>query len=175
MGSQIDPQTLAEKAKAIYASGDLSTAAEAFARAAEGFSTSGDPLMAAEMKNNQSVALLRAGDPQSALKAVQGTVAVFSSAGDFRRLGMAHANHASALASLKCFKEAIEAYEDAGKALELAKEDQMRLQVMQLLAALYLRRWKFLNSVIALQAGLAGVKDPTPKQRFMKKLLFFRL
>jgi hypothetical protein len=46
---------------------------------------------------------------------------------------------------------------------------------MQLLSALYLRRWKFLDAVITLQSGLAGVKNPTPKQRLMKKFLFFRL
>ena len=46
---------------------------------------------------------------------------------------------------------------------------------MQLLSMLYLRRFKFYEAVIALQSGLAGVKNPTPKQRFMKKILFVRL
>jgi hypothetical protein len=46
---------------------------------------------------------------------------------------------------------------------------------MQLLAALYLRRFKFIDAVIALQSGLAGVKNPTPRQRLMKKILFIRL
>jgi len=46
---------------------------------------------------------------------------------------------------------------------------------MQLLASLYMGRFKFIDAVVALQSGLAGVKNPTPKQRFMKKLLFIRL
>ncbi|MBI4731391.1 MAG: hypothetical protein HY781_04565 [Chloroflexi bacterium] len=175
MSKHSDPQTLAVQAKQVYEMGDFPAAGQAFADAAEAFLSAGDKLMAAEMKNNQSVSLLRAKQAQSALDAVEGTEAVFADAGDFRRLGMAHANRASALEALRRHPDAIAAYEKAGESLEKAGEDQMRAQVMQLLSALYLRRWKFLNAVISLQSGLAGVKDPTPKQRLMKKLLFFRL
>lgn len=169
------PQILAEKARRLYETGDLPAASQAFKKAAAAYRTVGDELQAAEMMNNQSVALLRDAQPEAALEAVLGTEAVFLQAGDFRRLGMAYANQATALEVLKRFKQAIEAYELAGDALEKAGEDQMRVQVMQLLSALYLRRWKFLNAVIALQSGLAGVKEPTPKQRLMKKILLFRL
>lgn len=175
MAPQAPPPALAEQAKRIYEAGNLAAAALAFADAAAAYAAAGDGLMAAEMKNNQSVALLRAKQPQAALEAAAGTEAAFAQAGDFRRLGMAHANQASALEALKRFKDAIAAYEKAGGSLEKAGEDQLRVQVMQLLSALYLRRWQFLNAVIALQSGLAGVKNPTPKQRLMKKVLFIRL
>jgi tetratricopeptide (TPR) repeat protein len=175
MIQKIDPQALAEKAKQIYEMGDMEAAIQAYRDAAAAFLSVGDQLMAAEMKNNLSVSLLRVGQAQSALEAVDGTDVVFAAAGDDRRLGIAHANRASAYESLKRHKDAIEEYEKAGKSLEKAGEDQMRAQVMQLLSALYLRRWKLLNAVIALQSGLTGVKDPTPKQRLMKKVLFFRL
>ena len=131
--------------------------------------------MSAEMKNNQSVALLRNKQAQAALEAAQGTDEVFAEAGDTRRQGMALANQASALEALKRFKEAIDFYTRAGEALEKAGEMDLRLEVMQLLSALYLRRFKLFDAIIALQSGLAAVKNPTPKQRFMKKLLFFRL
>jgi tetratricopeptide (TPR) repeat protein len=175
MSTQANPQILADQAKHIYESGDFVTASGAFAEAAAAYTAAGDEPMAAEMMNNQSVSLLRAKQPQAALDAARGTETVFAQAGDFRRLGMSYANQASALEALKSFKDAIAAYEKAGEALEKAGEDQLRVQVMQLLAALYLRRWQFLNSVIALHSGLAGVKDPTPKQRLMKKFLFIRL
>jgi tetratricopeptide (TPR) repeat protein len=175
MATTSDPQSLAAHAKRIYESGDFLAASQAFAETAASFTEAGDKLMAAEMNNNQSVALLRARQPQAALEAVAGTEAVFAEAGDFRRLGMAQANRASALEALKHYPDAIAAYKEAGEALEKAGEDQLRVQVMQLLSALYLRRWKFLDAVITLQSGLAGVKNPTPKQRLMKKFLFFRL
>lgn len=175
MVNKMDPQALAEKAKQVYAANDFPAAAQAFSETAQAFTAAGDKLTAAEMKNNQCVALLRAGQVQSALEAVEGTVEVFSAAGDFRRLGIAHANLASVLEALKRRADAVSEYEKAGVALERAGEDQMRVQVMQLLSKLHLRRGKFLNAVITLQSGLAGVKDPTPKQRLMKKLLFFRL
>jgi tetratricopeptide (TPR) repeat protein len=168
-------QELADKAKEIYGTEDFVGAGTAFALAAQAYLAAEDSLMAAEMKNNQSVSLLRAGQTEAALEAVQGTDQVFNAAGDFRRLGMAHANKASVLEAMKRFDEAISEYQDAGEALEKAGEDQMRAQVMQLLSALHMRRWKFMNAIMALQSGLAGVKQPTARQRFMKKILFLRL
>jgi len=170
-----DPQTLVTQARQLYEAGDLPAAAQAFLDAAQAYRAAGDELMAAEMMNNLCVARLRAGEPQAALEAVEGTGEIFSARGDQRRLGIACANRATVLQALRRIPEAISDFEKAGQALEQAGEDQMRLHVMQLLSALHLRRFKFINAVIALQAGLAGVKDPTPKQRFMKKLLFFRL
>ena len=175
MVNKLSPQEIADQAKRTYQAGDYPAAVQAFAEAVSAYAEAGDALMSAEMKNNQSVALLRDKQAQAALEAAQGTDAIFAEAGDTRRQGMALANQASALESLKRFKEAIDFYTRAGGALEKAGEMDLRLEVMQLLSALYLRRFKFYDAISALQSGLAAVKNPTPKQRFMKKLLFFRL
>jgi tetratricopeptide (TPR) repeat protein len=169
------PQKLAERAKQVYQSGDYSSAAAAFLEAASAFSDSGDALMAAEMKNNQSVALLLAGDAPAALDASMGTEKIFGEAEDFRREGMALANQASAYDALKRRQDAVDSYHKASDALEKAGEGDMRAEIMQLLSMHYLRRFKFYDAVISLQSGLAGVKNPTPKQRFMKKILFVRI
>ena len=175
MTNTLSPQELSERAKCIYQTGDFYAAVQAFAEAASAFAKAGDLPMSAEMKNNQSVALLRDNQAQAALEAAWGTEFIFVEAGDNRRQGMALANQASALVALKRFKEAIDFYTRAGEALEKAGEVDFHLEVMQLLSVLYLRRLKFFDAVIALQSGLAAVKHPTPRQRFMKKLLFFRL
>ncbi len=175
MANKLSPQEIADQAKRTYQAGDYPAAVQAFAEAASAYAMVGDALMSAEMKNNQSVALLRDKQAQAALEAAQGTDLVFAEAGDSRRQGMALANQAAALDALKRFKEAIDFYTRAGDALEKAGEMDLRLEVMQLLSALYLRRFKFFDAIIALQSGLAAVKNPTSKQRFMKKLLFFRL
>ena len=164
-----------EKAEKIYQAGDYPSAAQAFAEASVSYANEGDVLMSAEMKNNQSVALLRGKQAQAALDAARGTDEVFIEAGDRRRQGMALANQASAMEALKRFNEAIDHYTRAGEALEKAGEIDLRVEVMQLLSALYLRRFKFMDAIITLQSGLAAVRDPTPKQRFMKMLLFIRL
>ena len=150
-------------------------AAQEFAQAASVYAGTGDALMAAEMKNNQSVALLLAGEPQAALEAVEGTEKTFADAEDFRRQGMALANQASALQALKKLKDAMEYFQRASVTLEKAGEGDLRADVMQQLSMLHLRRFKFYDAVLTLQSGLAGVKNPTMKQRFMKKMLFFRL
>lgn len=169
------PSELAEQARQNYQAGEYQAAAQSFAEAVSAYAGAGDPLMAAEMQNNRSVALLLAGEAQAALDAVAGTDKTFEAAQDFRRQGMALTNQASALEALKRWKDAIEAYKCASEALEKAGEGDMRAQVSQLLSILYLRRFKFYDSVITLQAGLAGVKNPTLKQRIMKKILFVRL
>ena len=167
-------QEAAELAQQRYRSGDLTGACEAFERAGEAYLQAGDTLGAAEMKNNQAVALLRARQAERALQAVSGTQAVFAAAGDARREGMAWANQASALQALHRPKDAIEAYRKAADALERAGEGDLRAEVMQLLAVLFLRRFKLFDSVLSLQSGLLGVKNPTARQRLMKKLLFIR-
>jgi tetratricopeptide (TPR) repeat protein len=175
MTNQLSPQAMADQAKKIYENGDHLEAAKAFGEAASAATSAGDTLLAAEMKNNQSVALLLAGEAQAALEAVEGTDTLFADAGDFRRQGMALANQASALQALKRRNEAIDHYKMAGDVLEKAGEGNLRAEVLQLLSALYLSRFKLYDAVITLQSGLAGVKDPSLKQRIMKKLLFIRL
>jgi len=175
MTNNLSPSEITEKAKQIYQAGDYPQAAQAFAEAASAYASTGDPLMVAEMQNNRSVALLLGGEPQSALDAVAGTDKIFEAAQDFRRQGMALTNQASAFEALKRWNDAIDSYKRAGDALEKAHQGDMRAQIFQLLSMLYLRRFKFYDSVITLQSGLAGVTNPTAKQRLMKKILFVRL
>jgi len=170
-----DPKVLSESAWQSYRAAEYAAAAQTFDQAAAAYAAQGDALTAAEMKNNQSVALLRGKQPAAAFEAARGTETLFAGAGDPRRQGMALANQASALEALHKFNDAIDAYTRAGEALKQAGDDELRLQVMQLLAALYLRRFKLIDAVIALQSGMAGIKNPTPRQRFMKKILFIRL
>ena len=169
------PRDKADRAAGYYQAGDYPAAIRAFADAASAYLEIGDPVMSAEMKNNQSVAFLRDRQPQAALDAARGTELVFAGAGDSRRQGMALANQASALDALKLSGEAIGYYIQAGDALEKAGEVEYRLEVMQLLSSLYLRRFKFLDAILALQSGLAAIKNPSLRQRVMKKLLFIRL
>jgi tetratricopeptide (TPR) repeat protein len=166
---------MVDQAKRTYQAGDYMQAGQAFAEAASAYAEAGDALMAAEMKNNQSVALLLSGDPQAALAAVDGIDKIFAGSGDFKRQGMALANQATSLQALKRLRESMEYYQRAGDALEKAGEGDLRADVMQQLSVLHLRRFKFYDAVLTLQSGLAGVKDPSLKQRLMKKILFVRL
>jgi hypothetical protein len=175
MLNKLSSLEIKEKAQEIYQAGDYPSAAQAFAEASVSYADEGDMLMSAEMKNNQSVTLLRDKQAQAALDAAWGTDQVFAEAGDMRRQGMALANQASAMEALKRLNEAIDFYTRAGEALEKAGEIDLRVEVMQLLSALYLRRFKLFDAIIALQSALGAVKNPTPKQRFMKMFLFIRL
>lgn len=168
-------QSLVDQANAAYRSGEYVNAARSFEEAARSYAGAGDVLMAAEMQNNRSVALLRGKDPQAAFEASQGTEKVFAGAGDLRREGMALANQASALQVLKRYGEAIDLYKRSADALQKADQGNLRMEVMQLLSILYFRRFKFYDAILSLQSGLTGARNLTPRQRFMKKILFFHL
>ena len=175
METNLEISALVTQAREQYHQGDFLSAAAAYARAGDVYTSQGDALMAAEMKNDQCVSLLRGGFLQEALDSVNGTEDVFTAVQDFRRMGVAAANRGSVLEAMKHTPEAVDAYTLSAEYLQTAGEDQMRLQVMQLLSAIHLKRGKFLNAVMALQSGLVGVSNPTKKQKLMKKLLFIRI
>jgi tetratricopeptide (TPR) repeat protein len=171
MSEASSPSELGKKGKSAYQRGDYLLAAETFEAARQGYTASGDHLNAAEMANNSSVAYLQAEQPEQALQAVAGTAEVFAQAGDLARQGMALGNYASALEALERVDEAIEAYLESSKLLEQAGDDQMRAQVMHSLSALQFREGRQLEALASMQSGLEGVKKPSPKQRFLKRLL----
>lgn len=169
------PQALADEAKSTYHQGQYEAAIGIFALAADGYSAQGDVLMSAEMKNNQCVALLQVKKAQMALDTVAGTDAIFAAAGDLRRQGMALANEASALDALKRRQEAASLYERAAELLKQAGEDQLRVDVLRSLAALKIWKGQGVDAVITMQDGLNGVKEPSLKQRILKKILRFHI
>lgn len=171
MNETLSPEQLTAEGQAAYKKGDYIAAAKAFKAASEGYKSSGDKLSAAEMANNHSVALLQAGDARRSLEAVLGTDEIFAKAGDIRRQAMALGNQAAALEALDRIDEAIDAYERSAELLTQIGETETRVSVMQSLSALQLRRGRQLEALATMQAGLSGVKHPTPKQRMLKKLL----
>jgi tetratricopeptide (TPR) repeat protein len=165
------PQSLAKEGKSAYQRGDYLAAARAFEAARSGFSTARDELNAAEMANNSSVAYLQAGEAEEALKAVEGTPEIFAQAGDLKRQGMAVGNQAAALEALERLDEALVAYQQSADILQETGEDQLRANVMNSLSMLQFRMGKQLQALATMHAGLEGVEKPSPKQRFLKKLL----
>ena len=165
---------LAADAIRVYQEGEYENAARLFGEAASAFQAQGELLDAAEMKNNQSVALLQAGDAQGSFDSAHGTAQVFFASGDFRRQGMAFGNEATALTSLGRLDEAMQSYRLSAEALEKAGEDQLRATVMQALAGIQLRKGKIMDALLSMQIGLAGVKQPSLKQKILRGMLRFR-
>lgn len=168
-------EQIIDRAKKAYNAKKFKEASDLFGQAADMYSSNGDSLMAAEMKNNQSVALLQNGNAQASFDSVIGTDKVFAAEGDKRRQGMALANQASALEALKRKKEAVELYELSANVLAEAGETNLRADVMRSISAIQVGQGKFIDAVMTMQDGVIEVKEPTLKQRVMKKLLFLRL
>jgi tetratricopeptide (TPR) repeat protein len=169
-----DVNNLTADATQHYRAKDFKNAARLFGEAASLFLANGHELDAAEMQNNRSVALLQAGDARGSYEAVHGTAQVFFAAGDIRRQGMAYGNEASALNALGRLEEADQNYHFAADALENAGEDQLRANIMQALAIVQLRKGKFLEAALTMQLGLAGLKQPSLRQKILLALLRIR-
>ncbi len=171
MNEILSPQKIAKEAKSAYKSREYIAAAHSFEAARQGFLSSHDFVNAAEMANNCSVALLQAGDAEGALTAVGGTEKVFIEAGDRKRQAMALGNQAAALESLNRLEEAEQAYWKSAEILKEIGEKELRVSVMQSISALQLRTGRQLQAVASMHAGVNDIDKPTPKQRFLKRLL----
>jgi tetratricopeptide (TPR) repeat protein len=171
MSETLSPEQLAKEAQQAYKRGDYLDAAQGFEAAAQGYQFREDSLSVAEMYNNSSVAYLQAGDGASALRVVQGTAEIFSISGDILRYGMALGNLGAALEAVGRLDEATEAYQQSAELLKQADETEMRARVMQSLSAIQLKTGHQLEALASMQAGLDGLKKPSPKQRVLRKLL----
>ncbi|MEW5870225.1 MAG: hypothetical protein AB1894_13190 [Chloroflexota bacterium] len=171
MNDVASPKQLAAEGQAAYKRGDYLSAAQTFQAARQAYENAGQPLDAAEMANNCSVAYLQAGEPESALQVVEGTDLIFAEAGDLRRQGMSIGNRAAALEALERLPEAVEAYTQSADLLGQAGEDQLRSNAMHALSTLQFRSGRQLEALASMQAGLDGLKKPSPRQRFLKRLL----
>lgn len=171
MSESLSPQTLANEGQAAYKRGDYEASATAFQAAIQAYTALNDPLTAAEMANNCCVALLQADQAEAALKIVEGTDQIFAEAHDLRRQGMALGNQATAFEALERFDEALEAYRQCAEILQQAGEDQLRASTMQSLSMLQFRMGRQLQALASMQNGLEGVEKPSPRQKFLKKLI----
>ena len=171
MNEILSPQQIAKEAKSAYKKGDYAVAAQSFEAARQGYLLANDVVVAAEMANNCSVALLQAGDKDGALTAVEGTETVFLEAGDRKRQAMALGNQGAALEALGRLEEAEQAYWKSAEILKEIGEKDLRVSVMQSISALQLRTGRQLQAVASMHAGVENIDKPTPKQRFLKRLL----
>ena len=173
----MDAKALAEQGKQEYEKGEYIAAAGLFSKSAQAYGDAKDELNAAEMKNNESVAFLRGGKAEEALRATDGTEAVFEKAGDLKRQGIAIANRAAALEGLKKLNEALAEYNRAADIFERAGEGDMHSIVRKASAELLLKRGYLGNSQMDIFDSLRLVEKPTFAQRMLKffmRLGFFR-
>jgi tetratricopeptide (TPR) repeat protein len=171
MAEPNSPRLFADQGKSAYQRGDYHAAAGHFTAAAAAYLLAGDSLMAAEMHNNASVAYLQAGEAEKALAEVAGTPEIFAAAGDVRRQAMAVGNRAAALEGLKRVEEALESYELSADLFKQAGDSDLRLHTQQARSALLLNSGRQLQALAVMKSGLDDLNKPTPKQRFLRRLL----
>lgn len=149
-------------------------AADLLRRAAEAYTLSGEALMSAEMNNNLSVALLKAGKSKQAWEAARGTDAVFASAGDLKRQGMALANQAAALQDMGRSDEALELYERSESIFAGLGEGDLLAYVKKAMAAIRLTRGDVMQSALKMVGSVESKSKPSFFERILRFFLRFK-
>jgi tetratricopeptide (TPR) repeat protein len=171
MNDILTPQQIEREAKSFYQAGDYMKAAKSFEAARQGYTLANKSIMAAEMANNCSVSYLMAGEKESALKALEGVEFAFIQAGDQKRQAMTLGNQAAALDALGRLDDAEQKYWEAAEILKELGDTDLRLPIMQSISSLQLRTGRHFQAVASMYAGVEKIKNPTLKQRFLKRLL----
>jgi tetratricopeptide (TPR) repeat protein len=168
---------IVKQAQSAYQDEDFETAATLFQQAREQYLLLNDELNAAEMANNRSVALLRFGNAHEALNVTRGTDLIFAQAGDTHRQAMALGNQAAALEALGQLDEAVQAYRQCSDLLKQSNDPSLRIYVLESLSGLYLRRRRFLEALVTMQAALDLKTKLSLRERVLRWLLnvVFRL
>lgn len=171
MSERSTPASLEVRASVAFREGSLDLAIELFQAARESFRQNGDALKAAEMANNLSVALLKADRPQEALQAVDGTQAVFQSAGDEHRAALAWGNFAAALEACGDLTAAEDAYREATTLFAKLDDAEGRTYTHQALSRLQIRQGRALEAVTTMQTGLESTGGLSLRDRILRFLL----
>ncbi|MBN1303815.1 MAG: hypothetical protein JXA13_05215 [Anaerolineales bacterium] len=168
MVDKLDPQSLTEKGKKLFASHKYTEAVRFFSEAVSAYEALGDVLNAAEARNNQSVCMLKSKNAQGALEALEGTEEVFRQAGDVERQAMTIGNQAAALEALKRIDEAVTAYEASARLFAEIGSGDMEAAVLQAAAELNLRKGKLMDYSISKLGSLSSVENPSFLDRVLK-------
>lgn len=158
-------------AKNAYDAEEFEQAAQWYDRASTRYLAQNDPLTAAEMTNNRSVSILRTGNAQNAFTIAKGTEQIFAQAGDIRRQAMALGNQAAALDSMNKCDDAIQYYQQSNDLLKQVNEPVLRTCVLQSLSGLYLRRRRYLDALLVMEAALDIKERLSLRENILKKLL----
>lgn len=164
-------EQLAEQARQSYSLGDFEHAADLFEQAEAAFMTSQSPHKASEMANNQSVALLQGGDPKGALKAAEGTEAIFAAEGNVKYQAMALSNQAAAHEALGHLDQALILYQQSSDLLKEIADTDARPFVLKRLSAIQMRKGRFMQGLATMDTSLTISPHLTLSQNFLKKLL----
>ena len=162
---------LANQAKKLYEESEYEQAAALFEQVYQQYAAAGDELNSAENKNNASVALLKADQPQKALDVALGTDLVFAKSGDQTRQAMSLGNQAAALEALGNLDKALDLYQQASDLLKEAVDQDLRSYVLKSISSIKMRKGKYMESMVSMQAAIGDKKSPSMAERILKKLL----
>ncbi len=141
----MDPQAWEQRGREAFHQGDMVLAAQAFARAAEGYQAQGDEIKALEAQSNRGIALLMLGEVAKALALLEPLPSRFAAMERPKEEALSWGNLALALERAGRYAQALEAYERCRRGLERHAPNlrEERAAVHRGLARLHLRRFSW--------------------------------
>jgi tetratricopeptide (TPR) repeat protein len=157
-----------------FTQGDYEDAAETFKQAIAIYEDEGQGDMVAEMQVNLGLALHSMGESEPALEQMNMAHAVFAQINDQHRVAQCLGNMARVYAKLGNTEQAMTNYREASALfMELGDEENYGQTVLAI-ADLQMRSGQLMKAAATFEVGLDYVKNPTGRQKMMKKLLGVR-
>lgn len=157
-----------------FLQGDYEEAIETFKQAIAAYEDEGSGDMVAEMQVNLGLALHSMGESEQALEQMNMAHAVFVQIDDSSRTAQCLGNMARVYAKLGNTEQAMTNYREAS-ALFLEIDDEENYgQTVLAIADLQMRSGQLMQAAATFEVGLDYVKNPTGRQKMMKRLLGLR-
>jgi tetratricopeptide (TPR) repeat protein len=167
-------EELKNKGVAQFMQGDYEDAADTFKQAIAAYEGESKSDMVAEMQVNLGLALHSMGESEQALEQMNMAHAVFAQINDQSRTAQVLGNMARVYAKLGNSEQAMTNYREASALfMELGDEENYGQTVLAI-ADLQMRSGQLMKAAATFEVGLDYIKNPTGRQKMMKRLLGVR-
>jgi tetratricopeptide (TPR) repeat protein len=164
-------QELKDTGLAHFRAGRFEEAITALAQAQQAFAAEGNRMQAAECANDHGVAARQAAHFEEAEAALSQARQLFQELGDLKGQGQVLGNLGSLAESRNRNGESAQFYKEAIELFNQAGASDLAAQTWQALSRLRMKQGKWFQALGAYDAGLDGIKNPTPTQRLLRRLM----
>ncbi|MBN1562885.1 MAG: tetratricopeptide repeat protein [Anaerolineae bacterium] len=167
-------EELKNKGVEQFMQGDYEDAAETFKQAIAAYEDEGAGDMVAEMQVNLGLSLHSMGESEQALEQMNMAHAVFAQINDQSRTAQCLGNMARVYAKLGNTEQALTNYREASALFMQLGDEENYGQTVLAIADLQMRSGQLMKAAATFEVGLDYIKNPTGRQKMMKKLLGVR-
>ena len=142
-----------------------------FEQARQAYRAEGADALAAEMQNNLGVIYRAQKNYPMAVDVLRSALIEFLIISDRTRAAQTLGNLGSVFLEMGELNRAADSLNESLTLFDPQKDKTMRSEVFRVLGEVRLKQGKYMEGLVNYEAGLRDVENPTPQQRWLKRLL----